>query len=299
MRPVLIAAAALLGLAIAASRAGTFLHEAAGHLAASLLFGGREPHIQVTLMGGGHAGAHHPSAPFADAVVDLAGIGVNALTGAICLALLWRGTRPPAPAPAPARAPSTGDLFLRVLAALSVFGALHYLIAGSYYGYGDPANFPRLWRVGIALAPPAFVLALLPLALRLRAGLPGGFPAFVAALALAGAGYAGLFVALKQDFAAIRAKDVAAERALVEARKTDPTITAADVKKPFPIEIALAASYAAAVGVAGVVAGRRVAAGAPGTERAPIDARYALTGLAAGAIALAAVFPLRNGIGGP
>jgi hypothetical protein len=316
---VLLGAAAMLGAALAAARAGTFVHEAGGHLGVARLLGGRPAWLQVELMGGGGAWSEWPAPPgrAVERAVALGGIAAQLAAGAIALALLR------------ARAPGgAADLFGRAFAALALVGGLHYLVVGSYYAVGDPAEEPWLWRPGIALAAPLSALALRPLgswsAARIAgegAGRARRLGCFLAAAALATAGYGALFFALHADYAALGARRVAAVRADAEARASkraavvaaraqvardleargepvpdavrvppaedDVALAPVEVPRPPPIELPLAACYLVAAFAAGLAPAR------PAREIAPRDA---LLSLSLGVLAVAAVAPLARGV---
>jgi hypothetical protein len=282
---IALAAVACLGCAVAASRAATFIHEALGHLGVAWLFGGRPAWIQVTLMGGGGASWREgfPVGSTAATASSLGGIAVNAVMGIALAAAVWR------------RAPGgAGDAFVRVLAAVSMVGAIHYLVAGSYYGYADSGAWPWLWPIGLALAIPSMVVALKPAADWIAARAGAGAPTFSAVALITLAGYGGIFLALRQDFAAVRARSVAIARVEKQAKVENATRAAKGEPPapppatPFPIEVPLGLCYVLAAGIA---SRRR-----PSEVDQPVNAREVTIALALGAAALAAVAPLRNGL---
>lgn len=270
-------------------------------------------------MGGGGASSTWagPPGPAVDAAVAMGGIAVQIALGAACLVVLRR------------RAPGgAADLLFRVFAALAAIGGIHYLVAGSYYRFGDPEDFPRIWRAGLALAPAAFALALRPLgawvasrAASESAGAARRVGTFFIVAALAGAGYGALFLALRADFAAITARAVAGRRAEDEAREAKRAEVAAarreeakareargepvpeELSRPVRIEevevapedvrrpFPIEVPLGACYLFAIVVAGLAKPRGAR-----EITARETIVALGAGALALVAVWPLSKGI---
>lgn len=312
-RAVALGGLVALGATLAATRAAVWLHEVGGHLGAARLFGGRPAYLRVELLGGGRASSRFPAPPgaLADLAVDLGGIAIQAAAGAVSLVVL----RHRAPAGA-------ADLALRVFAAAGVIGAIHYLVAGGYYGHGDPEDVPWLWIPALALALPASDLVLRPCAAWVAARVGPGVAQFGGVAAIAGAGYLALFSVLErggEPFAAVAARSVAIERAIEKARdekierlareqgrrparREDVEVAPSEVQKPFPIEVPLAIAYLAGAGLAAARAARPGPDPAPGEAGAgapvalvPVRAADAVAALALGGLALLFVWPLARG----
>jgi hypothetical protein len=318
---VLLVALAGLGAMVFADRAGTYLHEVAGHLGVAAALGARPRSLQVTLFGGGwvHFDWPQPPAPWARAAATLGGIAVQTVAGlALAIALSWR---------APGGA---ADLCARIFAAACTGGGIWYLVHGSYYGRGDPAAWRWLWKPGLAAALPLTLLAARPALAWLAANLAPGagygrrLLLLIAAAAIAGPAFAGLKIALVQEDdtaaktfveerrateiadaraakrARIEAERLAAARAL--AAKGEPVpealerpLTPAEIeprpdeiRRPFPIEGPLLACF--------VVAALLALAPAPRPSARPIAAWDAAAALAVGAAAIGAVWPLMHGV---
>jgi hypothetical protein len=120
----LVALLFLVGLT--ASRVGVVVHELGGHGAVARGFGCSLTALRLFLFGGGWVDYDcGPLAPAQQLAIDLGGIAVQAIAGAL-LALVARWVRDP-----------FARLAVAGTAALFVLHALYYLVTGVHYGVGD------------------------------------------------------------------------------------------------------------------------------------------------------------------
>jgi hypothetical protein len=131
VRKLFLLDAALLGLAILASRAALLLHEVVGHGLTALALGANGFTLKLSLFGGGFvtpSGLRTGDAGYA--FFSLGGIAVNLLTGVgawlVARTLKRRGLL---------------YAFLLMFGAGSVGQAIFYLGNGFFYGEGDPQGF--------------------------------------------------------------------------------------------------------------------------------------------------------------
>jgi hypothetical protein len=135
------------------SRLGTFIHEGLGHALAAVIMGGNVTGMSINLFTTGSCSYDLLSSGLPPrAVVDLAGIVVNFVTGGASLLVLKR-----------IRLQVEMRLILSVFATVSIGSQLLYLVMGTYYGHGDPIIFEELfgpmrwlvWLVFLVLMAPA------------------------------------------------------------------------------------------------------------------------------------------------
>ena len=135
------------------SRLGTLIHEGLGHALAAVIMGGNVTGMSINLFTTGSCSYDLPGSGLPQrAVVDLAGIVVNFLTGGASLLVLKR-----------VRLQLEMRIILSVFAAVSIGSQLTYLVMGTYYGHGDPIIFEELlgsmrwlvWLVFLVLMAPA------------------------------------------------------------------------------------------------------------------------------------------------
>jgi hypothetical protein len=139
------------------SRLGTLIHEILGHALATVILGGHVTGVAINLFTTGSCSYELPVPGLAQrAVVDLAGIAVNLVTGVMALVLLKN-----------IRLQLEMRIILSVFAAVSIASQLTYLVMGTYYGHGDPIIFeevfgPMNWIVWVVflilLAPATYLL---------------------------------------------------------------------------------------------------------------------------------------------
>lgn len=244
--PALIRAAALqLLLLVIASRVSVALHELIGHALPGAALGLGIDGVRITWFGGGLVdfSGPIPGGP-GGFIVEMGGILLNLVLFLLATAVLVRR-----------RLRTPWDTALAVFAAVNAFGATHYAVLGSFYGFGDPAAWPQVWAPSLVLTAAAIPGAL-AMWVRSLGRSSGWFAVPVAALALAGYGAGFLaeraLTAGESEFRALQAESVAVERAVDQERErrlqewsrdhpgeeAPPevgAVSAADVPRPFPM----------------------------------------------------------------
>ena len=121
-----------LGFVFLATRLTLIVHEVLGHAAVGWLFGAKVGAIELSVLAGGSANVELEDRPTATAIIGLAGIAVNLVTGLFALVFAARAQR---------RLPA---LFLALFGSCSVLVAILYLVLGLFYGSADPLELPKL-----------------------------------------------------------------------------------------------------------------------------------------------------------
>jgi hypothetical protein len=238
------------------SRAGVFLHEAAGHALFWRAGGGKVTGIEVSLFGGGATWIDAVSRcpPF---LFHMAGVFVNLAMGlglgAALYRLLVRDARPGGWPPGPRRLLAEHLLAWGTL--LCFAGATHYTVLGAFYGFGDPARYRWLWSPALALLVAATPVTFWAWERTLRPLIPRkgrlGFTGLIIA-AVPLAAYASGLGLENRNFAALRAEEAAIARAVEAERarrleewraehgdeRPPPGVTEVpvdEVERPFPL----------------------------------------------------------------
>lgn len=242
------------GLLVFHARAGVLFHEF-GHAVAALVTGGQVRGISITLFGGGFTAI---SGPFSD-LFEIAGILVNGILGvAFAVAAVYVLKK---------NGPRWVAHALAIGAVVNLAGATHYAALSSFYGFGDVAEWPRLWVGALVVfgtgMPTALVIwsrTAAPLVrCRSRTGVAGLLVASVPLTLYGACLFAEQAVSREHtQFVALRAEEVAVERETERLRKRKlaewygehglqpppPEVMAVspdEVRRPFPLTVTMLA----------------------------------------------------------